>query len=74
VAHLNDLSTFTPAEQLRLAIYKAMVSVGVYSDTALEPSLAYRFTPHELARLMVYKAAIAAGFYTDQIGEVDREG
>jgi hypothetical protein len=74
VAHLTDLSNFTPAEQLRLALYKAMVAADVYSDTSLEPSLVYRFTPEELARLMVYKAAIAAGFYTDQIGEVDREG
>ncbi len=74
MAQMTQLSSFTQAEQSRLAVYKAAVGAGFYSDTLPDPLPAYAFTPEERARLVVYKAAIAAGFYTDQIGENDREG
>jgi hypothetical protein len=72
VARMTQLSAFTPAEQTRLAIYKAAVAAGFYTDTLLERTPACPFTAEELARLMVYKAAIVAGFYTDLIGQVER--
>jgi hypothetical protein len=45
VAQLTLLPYFTPAEQLRLVVYKAAVAAGLYSDTSLEPPLAYRSRP-----------------------------
>ena len=74
MAQLTQLRSFTPPEQSRLAIYKAAVAAGFYTDSLQQPSLAYAFTFEQLARLVVYKAAIAVGFYTDQIKEDDHEG
>jgi hypothetical protein len=72
VAHLLPQSSFTQAEQSRLAIYKAAVAAGLYTDAVLE-SPTYRFTPPELMRLMSYKQAIAAGVFTDHLAEENRE-
>ena len=74
MAHMTQLQPFNRAEQSRVAIYKAAVGAGFYTDTLPDPSPAYAFTREEPARLVVYKAPVAAGFYTDQIGEEDREG
>ena len=69
MSDLAGLTSLTPAERARLAIYKTAVAAGIYSDAPPEQSHAYRFTAAELARLMVYRAAVAARFYTDQLDE-----
>ena len=74
MAQSTQLPCFTLAEQSRLAVYRAAVAAGFYTDRLVGRSEAYPFTNEEHARMMVYKAAITAGFYTDQIGEDDQEG
>ena len=73
MAHRKPLSTFTPSARSRLALYKAAVASGLYTDSPTDSTLTYRFTVAELARLVVYKAAIAAGIYSDQIADEPRE-
>ena len=73
----NPSGTFTAQELERLAVYRAAVAAGFYTDwdgsTAetdvqalawlTAPSSGYPFTPAELERLEHYRAAVAAGYY-----------
>jgi hypothetical protein len=58
----NDI--FTEEQLTRLAVYKAAIDAGFYSDNPLQETGA-SFTPQQIARLAVYRAAVRAGFYND---------
>jgi hypothetical protein len=65
MTQLDQLQPLTETELARLAVYKAAVAAGFYTDAVVERPAVAGFSSQEVARLMVYKAAVANGFYTD---------